>query len=89
MGYFTIHYASHFFLANVWLLMHNSITLQNLRVYMTQTISTIVDYPNSFTGNLKVYMTQTISTIVDGYGINYGTDTVYMTQTISTIVDLT
>ena len=65
MGYFTIHYASHFFLANVWLLMHNSITLQNLRVYMTQTISTIVDNHLVFVLQTLVYMTQTISTIVD------------------------
>ena len=65
MGYFTIHYASHFFLANVWLLMHNSITLQNLRVYMTQTISTIVDGKFITGKSYYVYMTQTISTIVD------------------------
>ena len=55
-------------------------------VYMTQTISTIVDA--SIWGNIwQVYMTQTISTIVDLFARFAVAGLVYMTQTISTIVD--
>ena len=56
-------------------------------VYMTQTISTIVDGIKMYYNDIHVYMTQTISTIVDKILKLVCSSTVYMTQTISTIVD--
>ena len=64
-----------------------AVTYTPYLVYMTQTISTIVDQDAQDLRTIIVYMTQTISTIVDT-SRNSLTSRVYMTQTISTIVDM-
>ena len=86
MGYFPIYFISTNSSTNIWLLMHNTVTLHNPRVYTTKTISTIVD-PNWVINVLAGLYDQNNFYYCRLRSANEEVTRVYTTKTISTIVD--